>query len=185
MLEAAKGELLTHLDDDVVVDRGWLSGLAEAWAENPDAAGFTGLVLPLELATEAQILFEQRGGFRRGFEKIRYGRSLPGNPLYPCGPGIFGAGANMAFRWDVLLEPGAVSFETIKFRTLYVDAEKTTDKLWTMQNDPRVTPLQRFPRQHAIDELPQLFNSVRGDTHIAGPCPERPGSGSELRQGIT
>jgi hypothetical protein len=52
----------------------------EAWAENPDAAAFTGLVLPYELATDAQILFEQRGGFRRGFEKIRYGQVLPGNP---------------------------------------------------------------------------------------------------------
>ncbi len=88
----------------MVVDRQWLNGLMEAWAENPDAGGFTGLVLPYELQTNAQILFEQRGGFRRGFEKIRYGQILPGNPLYPCGAGIFGAGCNMAFRRDVLLK---------------------------------------------------------------------------------
>ena len=84
-LKEATGELLAFLDDDVVVDRKWLDGLMEAWAENPDAAAFTGLVLPYELATVAQILFEQRGGFRRGFEKIRYGQTLPGNPLHPCG----------------------------------------------------------------------------------------------------
>ena len=105
--EAATGELLAFLDDDVVVDGGWLAGLAEAWAENPDAAAFTGLVLPYELATDAQILFEQRGGFRRGFDKIRYhGPRRAGNPLYPGGAGIFGAGANMAFRRAALQELG-------------------------------------------------------------------------------
>ena len=105
-LEEATGDLLAFLDDDVVVDRKWLDGLMEAWAENPDAAAFTGLVLPYELATEAQILFEERGGFRRGFEKIRYGQILPGNPLHPCGAGIFGAGCNMAFRREILLKLG-------------------------------------------------------------------------------
>jgi len=105
-LHAATGELLAFLDDDVTVDQQWLNGLKEAWAENPDAAAFTGLVLPYELETEAQILFEQRGGFRRGFEKIRYGQTLPHNPSYPCGAGIFGAGCNMAFRRSVLLELG-------------------------------------------------------------------------------
>lgn len=105
-LQEATGEVLAFLDDDVVVDHKWLDGLMEAWAENPDAAAFTGLVLPYELATEAQILFEQRGGFRRGFEKIRYGQTLPGNPLHPCGAGIFGAGCNMSFRREILLKLG-------------------------------------------------------------------------------
>ena len=105
-LEEAKGELLAFLDDDVVVDRSWLAGLVEAWVENPDAGAFTGLVLPYELKTKAQVLFELRGGFRKGFKKIRYGQHLPGNRFYPCGPGIFGTGANMAFRRDVLLALG-------------------------------------------------------------------------------
>jgi len=99
---AAKGELLAFMDDDVIVDSGWLRGLMEAWIENPDAAAFTGLVLPYELQTEAQIIFAERGGFRRGFNKIRYGQSLPGNPEYPCGAGIFGVGANMAFQRCIL-----------------------------------------------------------------------------------
>ncbi|HLT47694.1 MAG TPA: glycosyltransferase [Rubricoccaceae bacterium] len=106
-LAEARGDLVAFLDDDVVVDRFWLAGLAEAYAENPDAAAFTGLVLPYELETEAQVLFERRGGFRRGFEKLRYqGPERAGNPLYPCGAGVFGAGANMAFRRDVLLALG-------------------------------------------------------------------------------
>lgn len=105
-LREASGEILAYLDDDVTVDAGWLDGFAEAWAENPDAAAFTGLILPFELESEAQILFELRGGFRRGFDKIRYGQALPGNRLYPCGAGIFGAGANMVFRRDALLRLG-------------------------------------------------------------------------------
>jgi len=104
--QEATGEIIAYLDDDVVVDSQWLNGLVEAWADNPDAGAFTGLVLPYELVTEAQILFEQRGGFRRGFEKIRYGQALRGNPLYPCGSGIFGAGCNMAFRREVLFKLG-------------------------------------------------------------------------------
>lgn len=105
-IQEATGEILAYLDDDVTVDRKWLEGLKEAWADNPDAGAFTGLVFPYELETQAQILFEKRGGFRRGFEKIRYGQVLQGNPLYPCGAGIFGAGCNMAFKREVLIKLG-------------------------------------------------------------------------------
>ena len=106
-LAEAGGELVAFLDDDVVVDRGWLDGLEEALAENPDAAAVTGLVLPAELVTRAQILFERRGGFRRGFQKVRYaGQTLPGNPLYPTGAGIFGAGCNMVLRKKVVQSLG-------------------------------------------------------------------------------
>jgi glycosyltransferase involved in cell wall biosynthesis len=107
-LHEAEGDLIAYLDDDVTVDRGWLRGLQEAWSENPDAAAFTGQVLPRELETEAQILFEQRGGFRHGFDKVRYTASVPDEEpyLYPCRTGIFGVGCNMAFRRKVLLELG-------------------------------------------------------------------------------
>jgi GT2 family glycosyltransferase len=103
----ATGELLAFVDDDVVVDRGWLAGLMDAWACNPDAGAFTGLILPLELETEAQILFEWRGGFRRGFRTVRWHQDqYRDDPIYPRGAGIFGTGANMAFRRDVLIEIG-------------------------------------------------------------------------------
>lgn len=99
----ARGEFLAFLDDDVVVDGGWFAGLCEAIDENPDAGAVTGLVLPAELETDAQIIFERRGGFRRGMRKLRYqGDTLPGNATYPTGAGMFGAGCNMVVRRDLL-----------------------------------------------------------------------------------
>lgn len=105
-LKEARGKILTFLDDDVIVDQHWAAGLANAWSENPDAGAFTGQVLPMELETEAQIIFERRCGFRHGFDRVRYGSVLPGNPLYPGGNGVLGAGANMAFNVDILQRLG-------------------------------------------------------------------------------
>ncbi len=101
-IREATGELLAFLDDDVVVDSGWLRGLQEAWAANPDAGGFTGPILPLALDTRAQITFERMGGFGKSFERMRFGSEVPDMPTYPVGAGIFGAGANMVFRRDLL-----------------------------------------------------------------------------------
>jgi GT2 family glycosyltransferase len=102
-LAEATGTWTAYLDDDVVVDRGWLDGLKEAVAEHPDAASITGLVLPRELATEAQIIFERRGGFGRGCSKLRFsGPTGPDNPTFPLGAGIFGAGCNMVLRTEVV-----------------------------------------------------------------------------------
>jgi glycosyltransferase involved in cell wall biosynthesis len=60
-LREARGEVIAFLDDDVVVDRNWFWALRRTWAENPDAGCVTGLVLPMALDTEAQVLFERRG----------------------------------------------------------------------------------------------------------------------------
>lgn len=105
-LKEATGEVIAFIDDDVTVDRYWLRGLRRAIARYPDAAAFTGLVLPSELETEAQILFERAGGFEKSFETIRYGQTLPGNPFYPCVGGKLGTGCNMAFLRKVALDLG-------------------------------------------------------------------------------
>ena len=106
-LAEATGDFVAFVDDDTVLDRGWFEGLLEAVGENPDAAIVTGAVVAQELETEAQILFEHHGGFRRDFEKLRYqGPELPGNPLYPVGAGLFGAGANMVVRREAVLALG-------------------------------------------------------------------------------
>jgi GT2 family glycosyltransferase len=105
-IQAATGEIVTFVDDDVIVDQHWLKALYRTLIEHPDAAAVTGLVLPAELNTEAQILFEKRGGFEKKLTTTRYGRTLPGHPFYPCLGGKFGTGCNMAFRRQVLLELG-------------------------------------------------------------------------------
>jgi len=105
-LAEASGEVIAFLDDDVTVDRMWLKGLRRAWAENPDADCITGLVLPMALETEAQILFERAGGFQRGFRSLRFGAARFGDPLHPCGAGKFGAGANMSLRRKPVLGLG-------------------------------------------------------------------------------
>src|SRR5258708_11569820 len=75
-LAEATSDWIAYIDDDVVVDRGYFDGVAAAWAGHPDATAVTGLVLPLELETEAQIIFERNGGFGRGFIPRRYGFAL-------------------------------------------------------------------------------------------------------------
>jgi GT2 family glycosyltransferase len=106
-LAASKRAWTAFLDDDVTLDRRWLDGLEEAVAEHSDTASVTGLVLPFELRTVAQITFERRGGFGRGCRKLRFaGPAGPDNPLFPLGAGIFGAGCNMVLRTDAVQSLG-------------------------------------------------------------------------------
>jgi Undecaprenyl-phosphate glucose phosphotransferase len=65
-------------------------------------------------------------------------------------------------------------FEMFKFRTMRVDAEAQTGAVWAKNDDPRRTPLGRILRNLSIDELPQIFNVLRGDMSMVGPRPERP-----------
>jgi sugar transferase (PEP-CTERM system associated) len=65
-------------------------------------------------------------------------------------------------------------FVLYKFRSMRVDAESGTGAVWASRNDCRVTPFGRFLRRTRIDELPQLWNVVRGDMSLVGPRPERP-----------
>lgn len=67
-----------------------------------------------------------------------------------------------------------VPFVLYKFRSMYVDAESRTGAVWAQENDPRVTPVGRAIRKYRLDELPQLFNVLRGEMAIVGPRPERP-----------
>jgi glycosyltransferase involved in cell wall biosynthesis len=105
-LESASGDLIAYLDDDVVVDRGWLDGLHAAWRACPGAGGYTGLVLPYRLDTDAQVEFERGGGFRRGFTFTDFRGARQDNALHPVGAGIVGAGCNMAFDRRLLIDLG-------------------------------------------------------------------------------
>lgn len=64
-------------------------------------------------------------------------------------------------------------FTLIKFRTMRQDAENLTGPVWATEDDPRITPLGRWLRKFRIDELPQLWNVLRGDMSLVGPRPER------------
>ncbi|WP_028324665.1 glycosyltransferase family 2 protein [Desulfatirhabdium butyrativorans] len=100
----AQGEIIAFTDDDVVVDPHWVSALINVFAENPAAMAVTGLVLPYELETEAQWLFELYGGFNRGFDPkwVHLGKgSLKSAVKLHGGTGKFGTGANMAFRREL------------------------------------------------------------------------------------
>jgi len=96
----AQGDIIAFTDDDVVVDGGWIQALVKIFIEDPDVMAVTGLVVPYELETEAQIMFEIYGGFGKGFER----RRVPPRNGTKChkrsllAAGDLGTGANMAFR---------------------------------------------------------------------------------------
>jgi exopolysaccharide biosynthesis polyprenyl glycosylphosphotransferase len=72
------------------------------------------------------------------------------------------------------LGEGGRHFTILKFRTMRVDAEAAGAPVWASERDPRVTGVGRFMRTTRLDELPQLWNVLRGDMSVVGPRPERP-----------
>jgi glycosyltransferase involved in cell wall biosynthesis len=100
-LVAASCEIVAFTDDDAEVDPAWLDGLLRNF-DDPTVALVTGLTLPLELETEAQIWFERTNGFQRGFER----REFDLTNLDPLAAGVLGASVNMALRKVVLAETG-------------------------------------------------------------------------------
>lgn len=86
--------------------------------------------------------------------------------LYDGGPAIYK---------QIRLTKDGKEFEIYKFRSMRVDAEKDgVARLSTGDKDDRITPIGRFIRKCRLDELPQLFNILKGDMSVVGPRPERP-----------
>ena len=67
-----------------------------------------------------------------------------------------------------------VEFEMLKFRSMRLDAEKLTGPVISEENDARITTVGRILRRTRLDELPQLWNVLKGDMSLVGPRPERP-----------
>lgn len=65
-------------------------------------------------------------------------------------------------------------FRMVKFRSMREDSEVKSGPVWTVADDPRITRLGSFLRKTSLDELPQLWNVLRGDMSLVGPRPERP-----------
>ena len=104
----ARGEIVAYTDDDVIVDPGWAAAIAAAF-EDPQVMAVTGLVVPYELETEAQIVFERYGGFGRGFWRRYWRMDREGGErsLSYIGAGQYGTGANMAYRKSIFEEVGS------------------------------------------------------------------------------
>jgi lipopolysaccharide/colanic/teichoic acid biosynthesis glycosyltransferase len=79
---------------------------------------------------------------------------------------------------------GGRVFTIYKVRTMYHECESLTGPRWSMPGDPRVTPVGKLFRALHIDELPQLWNVLKGDMSLVGPRPERPEICRQLRQVI-
>jgi GT2 family glycosyltransferase len=108
-LELVDTEVVAMTDDDVIVDKHWLTEIARTFAQYPAAGAVSGLLWPAELESAAQIWFEQYGGFSRGFKRRVFdlGENRPADePLYPWTAGLFGTGNNFSFRTRVLREIG-------------------------------------------------------------------------------
>jgi Undecaprenyl-phosphate glucose phosphotransferase len=75
-------------------------------------------------------------------------------------------------------------FTIYKFRSMYEDAEAETGPVWARDDDPRCTPVGRLLRRTSVDELPQLWNVLRGDMSLVGPRPERPYFVDQFKQRI-
>jgi cellulose synthase/poly-beta-1,6-N-acetylglucosamine synthase-like glycosyltransferase len=129
-VRAARGEIVAFTDDDVIVDAGWLDVIGRRFAEDPRTAGVSGLVIPQELETPAQVWFERSGsGVDRSYSALVFESALCTRPSGPLSfrrfrvvrrdessgtesigsiyaMGEFGIGSNMAFRTQALRELG-------------------------------------------------------------------------------
>jgi sugar transferase (PEP-CTERM system associated) len=79
---------------------------------------------------------------------------------------------------------GGRTFMLLKFRSMRTDAEKDGVPRWASTGDPRVTQFGRFMRRTRIDELPQIFNVLKGEMSFVGPRPERPFFVSQLTEQV-
>jgi exopolysaccharide biosynthesis polyprenyl glycosylphosphotransferase len=75
-------------------------------------------------------------------------------------------------------------FMLLKFRTMHCSSISESDTIWTTKDDPRCTRVGAFLRRYSLDELPQLFNVIRGEMSLVGPRPERPYFVNKFRSNI-
>jgi GT2 family glycosyltransferase len=107
-IREAHGEIIAITDDDVVVDTHWLTELVRGFQAAENVACVTSLLLPLELETPAQIMFEEFGGFTKGFSRRVFDRKNGGQdiPFYPFTAGRLGTGGGLALTTAFLRQEG-------------------------------------------------------------------------------
>src|SRR2546426_3323738 len=127
------------------------------------------LALPLMLVIAALIKLTSRGPVLFKQTRIGLDRRALSRP-----------GGNTRRR----LDQGGRPFTMYKFRTMHVATAQRAPQVWAQPDDARVTSLGRVLRQPRLDELPQLFNVLRGNMNIVGPRPEQPAIFVYLREQI-
>lgn len=110
----AQGAIVAFTDDDVIVDKYWLRGIADAFLSADNVACVTGLIMPAELQTPAQVMLEAQGNFSKGFRQrvVDLDAHRPADPLFPFTTGKLGSGANMSFDRDKLRAMGGFDTAT-------------------------------------------------------------------------
>jgi GT2 family glycosyltransferase len=119
-MAVSRGEIIAFADDDVIVDPAWLDGLVRGFERRADVGLVTGLVLPAELETSAQAMFERRVGWGTELNPRLFAldEPPPGDAIFPYSCGAVGAGASMAVRrrtvqaiggFDEALGPGSLA----------------------------------------------------------------------------
>jgi lipopolysaccharide/colanic/teichoic acid biosynthesis glycosyltransferase len=88
------------------------------------------------------------------------------------------------FYSQVRLGKNGRPFKLHKIRSMTHNCEKTTGPCWSVPGDPRITPVGTFLRKTHLDELPQLWNVLRGEMTLVGPRPERPEFASSLEKAL-
>ncbi|MBE6904697.1 MAG: sugar transferase [Ruminococcaceae bacterium] len=92
-------------------------------------------------------------------------------------------GGPVFYKQERLTRNGKI-FEIYKFRSMIVDAEKEYGACLAFENDARITPIGKIIRKIRFDEIPQIFNILKGDMSIVGPRPERPVIAAEYEKRI-
>ena len=107
-LRHVTSDIVLFTDDDVVLDKHWVAAMAAPMEEDATVGCVTGLILPAELETRAQVWTERHGGFGKGLHRRTYDlqANRPKSTLFPFTAGQFGSGANMAFRAGALRRVG-------------------------------------------------------------------------------
>ena len=177
--------IVAYTDDDVVLHRRWLERLVASF-DHPDVMAVTGLILPAELATDAQREFERYWGFGRGYRRIDFGQDFfqRGGPNHECPTWEIGAGASMAFRrscfeaagyFDERLDVGAAGCSG--------DSELWYRLLWhgyTCRYEPSAVAYHSH-RREMIDFRRQIFFYMRGQAASLLVQFERTGHRGNLR----
>lgn len=157
-----------------------------------DRAGFeeiaTGRV-PLDHISQSWFLAHLREGEKAAYEGIKrvmdLALSMPISLLIGFAFPFIALLVRLSSPGPILIRQIRIGkngkpFTLYKFRTMVADAERLGQPQFAQQNDPRVTRIGRFMRHTHLDELPQIWNVLRGDMSLVGPRPERPQFVEEL-----